>query len=307
MRENRLQQYLCLLVSLVSLSLLSIKSLALEYGGGIENTDWKVSGSIFECRFEQSLPSYGVGVFYHEAGEDVVFQLETRKNLMKEGKASVSITPAPWHPSKKSEHLGYTNLIDDKPNVELDPERSNQFLHALLEGKQPVITRRAYYNGDKYIKIHLSAIHFDGYYNQYLKCVDQLLPMNFSQVARSRVYFGNGKEGLNEADEKLLDRIIYYVNKDPRVFAIYIDGHSDNRGRRYDNRQLSKRRAESVERYFIKKGINEEIVTLRFHGQRYPIATNDTAAGRAKNRRVTIRLEQREDMEVPAELMYVPK
>lgn len=306
MRVNRLQQSLCLLVTLISLSLLSIKSLALEYGSGIEDTDWKVSGSIFECRFEQPLPSYGVGVFYHEAGEDVVFQLETRKNLMKEGRASISITPAPWHPSKKSEHLGYANLIDKKPNVELDPERSNQFLHALLEGKRPVITRRAYYDGTKFIKIHLSAIHFDRFYNQYLKCVDQLLPMNFSQVERSRIHFGNGKEGLNQADEKLLDRIIYYVNKDPRVFAIYIDGHSDNRGRRYDNRQLSKRRAESVERYIIKKGINPEIVTLRFHGQRYPIASNNTAAGRAKNRRVTIRLEQREDMEVPDELMFVP-
>lgn len=307
MYENRLQQYLFLLVSFVGLALLSMKPLALEYGGGIETTDWKVSGSIFECRFEQSLPTYGAGVFYHEAGEDVIFQLETRKNLMKEGRASVSITPAPWHPGKKSEHLGYTNLVDDKPNVELDTERSNQFLHALLEGKQPVITRRAYYDGDKFIKIHLSAIHFDAYYNQYLKCVDQLLPMNFSQVARNSVYFGNGKEDLSVTDENLLDRVIYYVNKDPRVFAVYIDGHSDSIGRRYDNRQLSKRRAESVERYLIKKGINAEIVTLRFHGHRYPIATNDTAAGRAKNRRVTVRLEQREDMEIPANLMYLPK
>jgi len=278
---------------------------ALQYGSGIEDTEWKLSGSIFECRFEQILPEYGNGVFYHQAGEDIVFQLETRKNLMKAGRAGVSITPAPWHPSKKSEHLGYTNLIDDLPNLELDSERSNQFLHALLEGKQPVITRRTYYDESKFIKIHLSAIHFKDFYSKYLKCVDQLLPMNFSQVARNKVYFGGGKEGLSPEDEEMLDSIIFYMNNDPRVFALYIDGHSDNRGRRYDNRQLSKRRAEAVERYFIKKGINPEMVTLRFHGQRYPIASNNTVSGRAKNRRVTIRLEQREDMAIPDELLFV--
>lgn len=297
---NRLPTFFLTIVLLCA-----VNAMALEYGSGIKNTEWKLSGSIFECRFEQVLPEYGNGVFYHQAGEDILFQLETRKNLMKVGKAGVSITPAPWHPSQKSEHLGYTDLIDDRPNLELDPERSNQFLHALLEGKQPVITRRTYYDESKFVKIHLSAIHFKNFYNKYLKCVDQLLPMNFSQVARSKVYFGGGKESLSPKDEEMLDRIIFYMNNDPRVFALYIDGHSDNRGRRYDNRQLSKRRAEAVERYLVKKGINTEMITLRFHGQRYPIASNNTSAGRAKNRRVTVRLEQREDMEIPAELQFV--
>ena len=297
---NRLPTFFLTIVLLCA-----VNAMALEYGSGIKNTEWKLSGSIFECRFEQVLPEYGNGVFYHQAGEDILFQLETRKNLMKVGKAGVSITPAPWHPSQKSEHLGYTDLIDDRPNLELDPERSNQFLHALLEGKQPVITRRTYYDESKFVKIHLSAIHFKNFYNKYLKCVDQLLPMNFSQVARSKVYFGGGKESLSPKDEEMLDRIIFYMNNDPRVFALYIDGHSDNSGRRYDNRQLSKRRAEAVERYLVKRGINPEMITLRFHGQRYPIASNNTSAGRAKNRRVTVRLEQREDMEIPAELQFV--
>tara|TARA_B110001454_G_scaffold47431_1_gene46787 strand:- start:19276 stop:20220 length:945 start_codon:yes stop_codon:yes gene_type:complete len=293
------------LVAGLFFTLIHSVSMALEYGSGIANTQWKLSGSIFECRFEQVLPEYGNGVFYHQSGEDIVFRLETRKNMMKVGKAGVSITPAPWHPSKKSEHLGYVDLLPESPNLELDPERSNQFLHALIEGKQPVITRRTYYDNNKFIKIHLSAIHFKDFYHDYLKCVDQLLPMNFSQVARSKVLFGGGKEGLSPKDEDMLNRIIFYIQNDPRVFALYIDGHSDNVGRRYDNRQLSKRRAESIERYFIKKGIDPDMITLRFHGHRYPIASNKTASGRAKNRRVTIRLEQREDMSIPPELQFV--
>jgi outer membrane protein OmpA-like peptidoglycan-associated protein len=305
MRDNALQSFVIRLMVFIGLGLISVTSVALQYGGGIEDTEWKISGSIFECRFEQVLPKYGHGVFYHQSGEDIVFQLETRKNLMKTGKASISITPAPWHPSKKSEHLGFADLVDGRPNLQLDSERSNQFLHALLEGKQPVVTRRTFYDDSKSIKIHLSAIHFKDFYSNYLKCVDQLLPMNFSQVSRNKIYFGGGKDGLSPKDEVLLDRVIFYMNNDPRVFAIYIDGHSDNRGRRYDNRQLSKRRAESIERYLIERGINTDIVTLRFHGQRYPIATNNTSAGRAKNRRVTVRLERREEMDIPPELMFV--
>ncbi|MGK0248428.1 MAG: outer membrane protein OmpA-like peptidoglycan-associated protein [Oleispira sp.] len=305
MRDHALHSFAIRLMVFIGLAFISITSFALEYGGGIEDTEWKVSGSIFECRFEQVLPKYGNGVFYHHSGEDIVFQLETRKNLMKAGKASISITPAPWHPSKKSEHLGFADLVDGRPNLQLDSERSNQFLHALLEGRQPVVTRRTYYDESKIIKIHLSAIRFKDFYSNYLKCVDQLLPMNFSQVARNKIYFGGGKEELSPKDQDLLDRVIFYMKNDPRVFAVYIDGHSDNRGRRYDNRQLSKRRAESVERYFIKQGISTDMVTLRFHGQRYPIASNNTLAGRAKNRRVTVRLEQREDMDIPPELLFV--
>ena len=293
------------LLAVVCFSMVSNISHGLEYGSGIADTEWKLSGSIFECRFEQILPDYGKGVFYHQAGEDIVFRLESRKNMMKVGRAGVSIAPAPWHPSKKSEHLGYADLVPDSPHLELDAERSNQFIHGLLEGKQPVITRRTYYDDSKFIGIHLSAIHFKTFYRNYLKCVDQLLPMNFSQVARSKVLFGGGKEVLSPDDEKMLDNIIFYIANDPRVFALYIDGHSDNNGRRYDNRQLSKRRAEAVERYLIKRGVDPEMVTLRFHGQRYPIASNKTAVGRAKNRRVTIRLEQREDMPIPPELQFV--
>lgn len=59
--------------ALLGLLSISLESMALQYGSGIENTDWKISGSIFECRFEQTLPEYGTAVFYHEAGEDIVF------------------------------------------------------------------------------------------------------------------------------------------------------------------------------------------------------------------------------------------
>jgi outer membrane protein OmpA-like peptidoglycan-associated protein len=128
--------------------------------------------------------------------------------------------------------------------------------------------------------------------------------MNFEQVARSKVHFKIGQSEIDPKDTDMLNRIVFYIKHDPRVFAVYLDGHSDNIGRRYDNRQTSKLRVESVERYFIKQGISPDMITTRFHGDRYPVADNRTAKGRAENRRVTIRLELREDMPIPDDLLF---
>ena len=276
----------------------------LDYGGSVNTTEWSISGSVFDCRFEQNVPGYGTAVFFHRAGEDAVFQLETRRNLMDYSNATISILPPPWQPSGRVENLGTSKVSDDEPNLILDNRRTNQFIHALLEGKWPTITHRTYYDDNRFIKVHVSAVTFDRFYEDFLLCVDQLLPVNFDQVARSKVFFGSGEKQIDLTDQEILDTIIFYIKNDPRVFAVYLDGHSDNVGRRYDNRQISKFRVEDVERYFIKQGIDPEIITTRFHGSRYPVGTNATARGRAENRRVTIRLEQRKDMEIPPELLF---
>ena len=278
----------------------------LEYGSSVENTQWMVSGSVFECRFEQSVPGYGKAVFYHEAGEDVEFRLETLKNLMDYSQAQVSILPPPWQPGARAERLGVAKLVKDTPNLSLDARRTNQFLHALLEGKWPAISHVTYYDPARFVQVHVSAVSFTDHYPKYLECVDQLLPMNFRQVARSKVLFKGGADKVDEEGMEMLDRIVFYIRNDPRVFAVYLDGHADNQGRRYDNRQISKARVEDVERYLIKQGINPDMITTRFHGDRYPVADNRTAAGRAENRRVTIRLEQRGDMPVPDNLIFRP-
>ena len=80
--------------------------------------------------------------------------------------------------------------------------------------------------------------------------------------------------------------------------AIYLDGHSDGAGRRYHNRRLSEERAINVNDYMVKKGLDPEMFTTRYHGERYPVASNKTYNGRYQNRRVTIRLEKADEDEV---------
>lgn len=280
---------------------------AIGYGSSVENTQWYVSGSVFECRFEQPLPGYGTAVFYHQAGEDVHFQLETMRNLMESSQARVSIMPPPWQPSNKSENLGTAELIQRSPNLKLDSQRTNRYLHALLEGQWPAISHYTYYDQNKYIDLHVSAVSFNDFYPLYMECANQLLRVNFNQVENSKVFFNVGEHMLDPTDKRILDDIIYYIKNDPRVFAVYLDGHTDDTGRNFQNREISRARVEQVEQYILDHDINPDMVTTRFHGARYPVATNNTAKGRAENRRVTIQLKWHDDAPVPDELIFRSK
>ncbi|MEZ7985237.1 MAG: OmpA family protein, partial [Pseudomonadales bacterium] len=86
--------------------------------------------------------------------------------------------------------------------------------------------------------------------------------------------------------------IVSYVEADTDIKQLYVDGYNDDlRGGAY-NSQLSQKRAEAVAAYLVDKGISAEQVTTRFHGERFPVASNKTAEGRSTNRRVTIRLDK---------------
>lgn len=276
----------------------------LTFASGPENTYWMLSGNVFECRFEQPIPNYGTAVFAQRAGEDATFKLETRRNLMARTPARVSIAPPPWQPAVRSEPLGFVSVNVSSPVLTLDHGRSNQFLHALREGRMPTLSHETYYDSGRFIQVQVSAIEFERAFQDYLLCTAQLLKVNFDQIKRSKVRFTTGTKTLAKEDLRVLDRIIYYVRNDPRVTAIYLDGHTDNIGRRYDNRQISKHRVEAVERYLLINEIPPEMITTRFHGSRYPVADNRTAKGRAANRRVTIRLEVNEEMPLPEHMLF---
>jgi outer membrane protein OmpA-like peptidoglycan-associated protein len=67
-----------------------------------------------------------------------------------------------------------------------------------------------------------------------------------------------------------------------------IEGHTDSQGSDEYNMTLSQQRAESVKQYLVQAGVKPEIITTQGLGETTPVADNSTAAGRQKNRRVEI-------------------
>lgn len=72
------------------------------------------------------------------------------------------------------------------------------------------------------------------------------------------------------------------------IRELRVEGHTDNIGSRTFNVELSRRRAEAVARVLVANGFPDAGITRRGWAAEYPVAPNDTAEGRAQNRRVTI-------------------
>lgn len=69
---------------------------------------------------------------------------------------------------------------------------------------------------------------------------------------------------------------------------IVIEGHTDSTGTDAYNNNLSQQRAFSVEDFLISQGLDPRRIVSRGYGEQFPVATNDTMAGRQQNRRVEI-------------------
>lgn len=87
----------------------------------------------------------------------------------------------------------------------------------------------------------------------------------------------------------VLNSVALVANEFDKTVLI-IDGHTDSTGPDAYNLQLSERRAASVERYLVAQGVAPVRMASYGYGEQYPIASNETEAGRAQNRRVELTL-----------------
>ena len=99
--------------------------------------------------------------------------------------------------------------------------------------------------------------------------------------------FDSGRAVVKPAARATLRRIAEQL-RDNETVRIVVEGHTDSVGSAELNQQLSERRAAAVFDVLVSAGVPVERVTALGRGQNQPIATNDTAAGRAQNRRVEL-------------------
>jgi OmpA-OmpF porin, OOP family len=103
------------------------------------------------------------------------------------------------------------------------------------------------------------------------------------------VYFETGKADIKPASYKYIDEMAEYM-KLKKTMVIEISGYTDNVGNPEANLKLSQDRSNSVRAYLLKKGIAENRVSAKGYGDTQPVASNDTDAGRQKNRRTEVRV-----------------
>lgn len=116
----------------------------------------------------------------------------------------------------------------------------------------------------------------------------------------SGILFATGKSTLSAASKDALLKFAASLKSNPET-DVQICGHTDNTGSREINVRLSNERAEAVSKYLIESGVPG--VRLKTEGKAYdqPVASNETAEGRAQNRRVEIFITANQTMIKQAE------
>src|SRR5690606_37979085 len=114
-------------------------------------------------------------------------------------------------------------------------------------------------------------------------------------MKENMVNFGFDSSDLTSSAKANLDKLAEVLKNNPDT-NINIYGHTDSKGTEAYNQSLSERRAASVRSYLISKGVASSRMITMGVGENEPIATNDTDAGRAENRRVEFAITANEDM-----------
>ncbi len=104
----------------------------------------------------------------------------------------------------------------------------------------------------------------------------------------SKIFFENNSDKLKVASLSQLDELTKILNKYEGA-SLTVEGHTDSNGSDAFNQTLSQKRADSVKRYLVEKGIAETRLTGIGYGESKPVADNKKALGRAKNRRVELK------------------
>jgi outer membrane protein OmpA-like peptidoglycan-associated protein len=106
-------------------------------------------------------------------------------------------------------------------------------------------------------------------------------------VTLGDILFDFDKADLTPGGELQVARLADALRQMPDR-SVLIEGHTDNSGTASYNSALSQRRADAVEDLLIIQGVDPTRVVTQGYGEEYPVASNDSAAGRQQNRRVEV-------------------
>lgn len=104
---------------------------------------------------------------------------------------------------------------------------------------------------------------------------------------KGKIFFATGSDRiLLPRSAPALDEVLRVLAENPQLQRVEIQGHTDNVGSETTNQELSERRAKSVERYLVEKGVSAARLVPKGFGSTRAVMSNKTEEGRATNRRV---------------------
>jgi outer membrane protein OmpA-like peptidoglycan-associated protein len=115
------------------------------------------------------------------------------------------------------------------------------------------------------------------------------------------IEFATGKATILPKSFPIVDEVVRLLKVNLDIKHLAIEGHTDNRGSDQLNEKLSNDRANAVMKYIVEHGVDAGRLSAKGYGPKRPLADNNTADGRQRNRRVEFHITEQAGVTPPAD------
>jgi outer membrane protein OmpA-like peptidoglycan-associated protein len=165
-------------------------------------------------------------------------------------------------------------------------EETGHYLVSLPAGKNYAIEIEA--NNYLFHSENFNLPKTDGYHEEKKDIYLNTIEIG-SKIILNNIFFDFDKATLRSQSIDELNVLLHFLTQNSTI-KVEISGHTDNKGSDTYNQKLSENRAHVVVDWLIEKGISKERMVYKGYGEKYPIGTNDTDAGRQHNRRTELKI-----------------
>ena len=261
-----------------------------EFSASYDNSSWVYNGTMLECSLRHQIPGYGLIEFKQQAGEleEGHLRLDYARSIQASLGELFFATPANQLNNRIKDGWQF-QFGDYHDGVKFSNRQVRQILDNLNSGLAPTIMHVDNTDRTMHIYAVVSPIMFQLSYDNYSSCVANMIPVSWAQISRSNAYFESGSTRLTDEAKQWLNYVMEYA-RDPAIRRVELSGFTDSVGNFRDNHELAGSRVEIVRNYLVNAGFDERQLRLRVFGDQRPLANNEVSQGRAKNRRVEIKM-----------------
>lgn len=278
----------------LSTALMSFSSQAAmrQYSANQDNSNWEVIKTTrLQCQLNHEVPYYGEAIFKASASKnkDLTFNLDMVVRPENYDIAGLKAVPPTWRAGLPARDIATMKLLK-KFDGELGNKTAWEMLSELEKGFHPTFYYQDWQNSADKIAVGISSVNFKQAYWAFLQCRDELLPYSFEDISFTVMNYQSNSSKLTKESQKRLDKIAEYLKSDTSIESISIDSYTDSYGGRWNNLDLSRKRAKSIKDYMVSLGVDEGKVQTTGLGEKRFVDTNENILGRNKNRRLIIKI-----------------
>lgn len=293
-QSNKTSRYIILTLSLFA-GLPSLASYKV-YEAALSESEWIFSGNPLACQLTHSVPHYGNAIFSETAGKKPAlrFALNYKRHPITATKiASVHSLSPLWQPTQVPRDLGEITISPGRQIFKAKDTASWKLLNELEVGRFPTFRYQEFETLEDQVAVSLSAVGFRKSYDEFLDCLTTLVRHNLSELTKMTLRFDFDKYAVRRSYKSKLKALAAYVKYDPSIEVVFLHGHTDSKGSKSYNRRLADKRIAAVKKILMAHGAKEQRFKTVAFGEDNPVASNRRANGRAKNRRVFIKVAQK--------------